>query len=105
MDDVSLISVVGYLRYAPRQSKNGQYTYFSLTSDPDCIEEQSAFFIVQVHDGQLRQFTNSYLHKDMKVYVLGEYNEAYAFICGTLLRSQKIKAYSIEIVQTKKNHY
>ena len=105
MEDVSLISVVGVLRYEPRQSKNGQYTYFSLTSDPDCIEEQSAFFNVQVHDGQLRQFTNSYLHKDMKVYVHGEYSEAYTFICGSLLRSQKIKAHIIEIVRVKKHHF
>ena len=104
MDDVSLISVVGFLRYEPRQSKNGQYTYFSLTSDPECVEAQSVFFNVQVHDEILRQYTEQ-LHKDMKVYVLGEYSEAYTFLCGTLLRSQKVKAHLIEIVQTKKNHF
>lgn len=100
-----VISVVGYLKYTPRDRnvKGGEYTYFCLTSDSDEQDSRRTTFFVQVHDIELRKYVNTHLQKGMKVYVTGEYGESFSIIAGTLLSNQKIKAYGIEIVNTKQN--
>ena len=105
MEDIMVISVVGYLKYAPRDRnvKGGEYTYFCLTSDPDGQDSRRTTFIVQVHDTELRKYVNTHLQKGMKVYVTGEYGESFSIIAGTLLSNQKIKAYGVEIVRAKQS--
>lgn len=99
--DINFITVVGYVKdtfRAKREGRKNETSYFSITSDPNNEDSERSVFFVHMKDPGLEHFA-SQLKKGTKVVVKGEYHDRFAYLFETILNSQRIDAYSIDVVR------
>ncbi len=105
-EDINFITLVGYVK-RPASTRNegkaNEITCFSITSDPYDEDSESSVFFVYVTDPTLKREAFQ-LEMGTKVFVTGEYHNRYAFMFETILHSQRIDAYSIDVVRMKVKH-
>lgn len=102
-NDITFITTVGYVKSTAstrNKGKENEHTCFSITSDPYGEDTEQSVFFIYVTDPDLRHFS-SQLRKGTKVFVAGEYHDKYAYLFETILHSQRIDAYTIQVVGKK----